>query len=243
MGQGSGGSVYDGIFQAANLASMNRLLRNSTFAPIFAAQMKDLMDTAFSAPSIGPLLQNTLGSYVPQTTIDAMKQFVADRITSIVSPTSGPPLMPLKLAVTSTPALVNGYPQVTTNTVALTGLSDAIRTRSVLVNGVAATWNPSFTDASPSTTSGMGTWSATVTGLRPGINRILIQARDANNAEIDRTYQDIWYSTGTMTTVSGTLPVATTTWTAAGGSTALRHTFAASSSRASPASCCARARR
>ena len=129
LGQGSGGSTYDGIFQAANVASMNRLLRNATFAPLYAAAMKELADGAFAPQNVGPLLQNTLGSYVPQTTIDAMKSFVANRITSIFAPTSGSPLIPTHLAVTSTPAAVNGYPQVTANTVDLSGIANAINTR------------------------------------------------------------------------------------------------------------------
>src|SRR5207248_602560 len=106
--------------------------------------------------------------------------------------------------------------QVTANTVNLTGVSNGILTRSVLVNGVAATWNASFT-GTIGTTTGMGTWSATVNNLRPGINKILIQSIGADGKEFDRTYQDIWYSTGTMTTVPATLPVGTTTWTPAGG--------------------------
>ncbi|HEV8606951.1 MAG TPA: lamin tail domain-containing protein, partial [Tepidisphaeraceae bacterium] len=217
LGVGGGTSTYDGIFQSANLAAMSRLLRNSTFAPMYAAAMKDLIDTTFAPQNIGALLDNTLGSYVPQATITAMKTFAANRITAILSPASGNPLVPLQLRVTSTPALVNGYPQVVANTAALSGQANAITTRSVLVNGVAATWTAGIVGASINTTTSMGGWSATVNGLRPGINRVLIQSLDGTGKELERTYQDIWYDTGAQTNVSGALAAGTTTWTPAGG--------------------------
>ncbi|HUU91758.1 MAG TPA: lamin tail domain-containing protein, partial [Phycisphaerae bacterium] len=53
--------------------------------------------------------------------------------------------------------------------------------------------------------------------LSPGINRLTVQALDETGAEVERTTLDVWYDTGSMTGVSGTLPAGTTTWAAAGG--------------------------
>ena len=49
--------TYNGVFQSIlNIPAMGRLLRNPTFAPMFAAAMKDLIDTTFSPTNIGALL-------------------------------------------------------------------------------------------------------------------------------------------------------------------------------------------
>ena len=52
--------------------------------------------------------------------------------------------------------------------------------------------------------------------LRPGVNRVVIQAFDATDTEIDRASVDVWYNTGSMVAKSGTL-AADEVWTAAGG--------------------------
>src|SRR5205814_10484628 len=140
-----------------------------------------------------------------------------NRITSILTPTSGNPPMPLKLSVTAAPGVVNGYPQVTTNSAVLSGQANAILTRSVLVNGVAASWTAGPPAGTPATGTTMGNWTVTLTNLHPGINRVLIQSLDASAKEVERTYEDIWYSTGTQVEVPATLPAGTTTWTAAAG--------------------------
>ena len=60
----------------------------------------------------------------------------------------------------------------------LAGKANAIRTRSVLVNGVPATW-----------TAWQATWNAASVALQPGINKVLIQSIDINNLEFERAAQ------------------------------------------------------
>ncbi|RIK80290.1 MAG: hypothetical protein DCC68_11305 [Planctomycetota bacterium] len=52
--------------------------------------------------------------------------------------------------------------------------------------------------------------------LKPGINRVLVQAFNADDAEVDHRTIDVWYEDGSVQNVSGTIN-ANTTWTAAGG--------------------------
>lgn len=63
------------------------------------------------------------------------------------------------------------------------------------------------------TLAGAGTGPA---GLNPGVNRVLVQAMDVDGNEIDRSTLDIWYDSGAMTPVSGTIAT-NTVWTAANG--------------------------
>ena len=53
--------------------------------------------------------------------------------------------------------------------------------------------------------------------LLPGLNRVVIQAFDATDKEIDRLGVDIWYDTGSVTAKTGGTLASDETWTAAAG--------------------------
>lgn len=113
---------------------------------------------------------------------------------------------PQPLTVTSVPASQSNYPHTTSHLVSLAGQADILRTHRVTVNGLPAAW-----------TATQAPWAIADVGLTPGINRVVIQAFDANDVQIDRFGLDIWYDTRVLTTkAGGTLPV-DETWTAAGG--------------------------
>jgi hypothetical protein len=61
-----------------------------------------------------------------------------------------------------------------------------------------------------------GRWTNSNVTLRPGLNRILIQALDASGNEFERSSLDIWYENGRPAKVSGSLR-SDTTWTSAAG--------------------------
>src|SRR2546421_75074 len=104
-----------------------------------------------------------------QSTRDAMKTWMAGRAAYVLSQ------IPLTLTAATTLPVVSGYPQTSVPSAALTGRGNAIDTRSVRVNGSLATWNA------------LGAaWTYTVTGLLPGINRVLVQAFGTNGTEIAR---------------------------------------------------------
>lgn len=52
--------------------------------------------------------------------------------------------------------------------------------------------------------------------LSPGVNHVLVEAKDAAGETVERKYVDVWYDDGTTTDVAGTL-AADTTWSAVNG--------------------------
>ncbi|MDB5304598.1 MAG: hypothetical protein JWM97_2147, partial [Phycisphaerales bacterium] len=210
-GGDTAGNANDGLFRAASLPTMSRFLKNPAFAPIYYQTLLALAKTTYAPGSINAILDNTLAGYVPQPTIDAMKTFAAARVAGVLAQ------IPTGVTATANAALlptVSGYPHTTSAGVAagsLTGSADPIKTASVKVNGQAAVW----TDWSAS-------WTAPALTFLPGINRVLVQALDANSNEVGRTYIDVWYDKGSMAAKSGTLTADAGTpgvarWTAANG--------------------------
>lgn len=178
---------------------LNAFMKHSAFAPIYYKHLKELIDGPFETANFNVLVDNTLNGLVTQTRIDSIKTFQSARTAFIATQ------IPLNISVTTSPAVQNGYPRSTTATTTLGGNANAITTRSVKVNGVAAAW-----------TAWTATWNAPSVALVPGINRVLIQAFDASNTEIEKTYFDVWYDDTSVVSVSGAITT-NTTWTAAGG--------------------------
>ncbi len=134
LGQNTG--LYnDPILQARGIPAIKRFLEHPQFAPRFYFHLRDLIGTVFSAGRINPFLDESLGDWVPPTTINRMKTFIAQRNTYILS------LIPSQLTIGTDLPQVSGYHQTDVNTVALYGTADAVETRSVLVNGHPTVWS------------------------------------------------------------------------------------------------------
>jgi hypothetical protein len=204
LGRGdTAGVVNESVFIATGVPAVSRLLKDPAIAPLYYAQLKDLATTIFAANTINPLLDHAVGAYAPAGAVDTMKQFAAARSAAVLAQ------VPAGVTATTSLTVQNGYPRTTaggTSAGALTGTADAVNTRSVLVNGAPATW-----------TAWSATWSSPTVTLRPGINRIVVQALDGTGKEIARTSIDVWRDTGATTNISGTLGAGTTTWSAASG--------------------------
>ena len=200
---GQGDTVPDyarTVFKACDIPVVNRLLKDPAVAPRYYAILKQQADTTFSAATVDPLLDEVLGGWVADSYIKSMKEFVAIRRTSVLAQIA------TGIAVQSGLPVVSGYPRTANGSVALTGIADAIRTRTVLVGGITATWTP-----------WEATWSVSGVPLNPGVNRVVVQALDENQIEVARAVIQIWRDTGTPTTVAGGALAADTRWTAAGG--------------------------
>ncbi|MCX5672247.1 MAG: lamin tail domain-containing protein, partial [Planctomycetota bacterium] len=200
LGQGGGCDLARPIWQATNIAALNRFMKFPDFAPRYYAALKDLADTVFSADDLNPLLDQLLGGWVDPNTIQNMKNYAATRRTNVLAQ------IPLSLSITSPETVQSGYPRTAYATTSLTGTANAINTRSVKVNGVAATW-----------TQWSASWSAAGIALNPGINRLVVQAFDSDGMEIDRSTIDVWRDTGAGTTVAGGTISANTVWSPASG--------------------------
>jgi Lamin Tail Domain/CotH kinase protein len=196
---------------------LHPFLIHPQFAREYLAEVKRQVDGPFSAAQFAEIANETLGGVVSTSVINAMKTFHNARLAYIAS------VMPLSLSginatTTGGTALTvtNGYPRSTAAVCNLLGKSDCTRTTSVKVNGVVATYTPWKVTTVSSFATSIGDWQANSVALTPGLNRVLVQAFDAANAEIERTYFDVWYDDTTVASVSGAI-AANSTWTAAGG--------------------------
>ncbi|MDO8540573.1 MAG: lamin tail domain-containing protein [Opitutaceae bacterium] len=191
-------------------------LRHPTFGALYFAKLQQLLRGPLSIANFNALADQILTGVVDAAQIADRKAWYALRHAYV----SG--LVNADLSVTRGPAVDvrTGYARSTAATCNLAGKSDPARTQSVKVNGVAATYVPwkvaTTTASSNSYTVAIGEWSLTDVELRPGINRVLIQAFDAAGAEIERIHSEVWYDDSSVANVSGTITT-DTTWTAAGG--------------------------
>jgi hypothetical protein len=196
------GSITENVFQMTTLPALNRFMKHPDFTPIYYRTLKLLADTAFAPEQLNPFLDELLGGagYVPTTTIDAVKAWAAQRHTNVLSQ--------IPLALTISPPALNqqgGYFFTSQPTLDLSGQANGLETRAVRVNGVAATWE-----------AWQRTWSIAGLPLRPGLNRVVVQALDFGGRRIDSQALDVWYDDGSLAQAPATIS-SDTTWTAAGG--------------------------
>ncbi|MBI5385083.1 MAG: lamin tail domain-containing protein [Verrucomicrobia bacterium] len=185
----------------ANVPVLRRFMSHPAFAPIYYRELKQLCDTVFHPSQLNPLFDQFLtgwGVGPDEATITGMKTYAANRRTIVLSQ------IPLALTLANNFSLSNGLPYTTAANLTLFGFGHSIDTRQVLVNGVQATW--SAFDAR---------WTNTV-ALAPGVNRVVVQALNADGVEFARLERDIWLDDASVQTVSGAI-TSDTAWTAANG--------------------------
>ena len=196
LGQGDSTANYTkSIFDAAigggnrpGIPALNRLMKHPLYAPRYFEILKNLCDTTCAPAQINPLLQQALGGWVPSSYIQSMQVAADRRRTNVLNQ------IPLSLTITHGLAVQSGYPRTTSPTVNLSGVANAIKTRVVLVNGVAASWS-----------AWEARWTRSGVTLQPGINRVLVQSLDGEGAEVERRTLDIWYDTTILSIGGGTL--------------------------------------
>ncbi|HKQ38469.1 MAG TPA: lamin tail domain-containing protein, partial [Verrucomicrobiae bacterium] len=189
------GNITENIFQAADFtdqASVANFFTWPDFVPIFYDELYRLATTTFSPEQLFPIFDRYLNGWVPPDRIDSMKTFAANRRAYILSQ------IPLNVSVTPTLPLANGYYQAPGSTVSLSGRANAIRTRSVRVNGIPASWD-----------ARNAAWSVSGLPLNPGVNRVVISSFDENGVEFDTGAADVWYDIGSLNSVSGAISVNT----------------------------------
>ncbi|GAG89950.1 unnamed protein product, partial [marine sediment metagenome] len=145
----NGSSSSREIFRATGLPTIEQFLTHPEFVPRYYFHLKNLIETTFSEEQMEPFLDNLLGGFFPAGPIDNMKDFVRRRNEHVLS------LIPSALTIETSLPQSYGYYRTIIPSADISGQIDAIRTRSILVNGVPAAYSPFE-----------GTWS-TGTGL-PG---------------------------------------------------------------------------
>ena len=200
LGQGGSPDYSRTVFEACAIPALNRLLKHPAIAPRYYAILKEQAETTFSTSKISALFDQVLKGWVPDAYINAMKQFVELRRANVLAQ------IPQGVTIVSDLSIASGFPKTTAQPIALRGTADAIHARSVLVNGVPATWTP-----------WTASWSADGITLNPGINRVVVQALDSAAKEVGRASIDLWYDNGKTTAVAAGILPTDTAWSAAGG--------------------------
>ena len=209
------GKATDTSSNIDNVPRIERFLRHPSFVGRYYAYLKDEIKTTFSPEKINPLLDQALSGYVPQSTINNVKQFIADRNAYVL--TKIPPLF----SISSDLSISKGYYKTTSATLATLKAAFTDNTTeplSVRVNGQLADWARVSDKWWPSETDPRWTISTNIT-LKPGINRVIVQTFDDPNGtgnEVERGDIDIWYSTS-GSTVPNPLTAPNTVLNAASG--------------------------
>ena len=68
-----------------SLPVISRFLTHPVFVGRYYAQLTDLAETVFSPERVNPFVENTLGDWVPQATIESIETFVAARRRYVLS--------------------------------------------------------------------------------------------------------------------------------------------------------------
>lgn len=209
LGSGTRSTTYaDGLFKmfgsgTHRIPVLERLIQHPSVAPMYYEELKVLSDSLFASEWMDPLLDQLASGFAPGPQIDGaiatMKAFNASQRAYVIGE------VPLGITTTDALPIQSGYPRTTGSSVALSGRANAITTRSVRVNGKAASWS-----------AWEAVWSANSVTLHPGINRMLIQAFDASGQETDRATHDVWFDDGSLAAAGGAI-AANTVWSAAGG--------------------------
>jgi hypothetical protein len=162
------------------LPVVKRFITHNAFAPLYLKTLRELAEGLFAPENLNPLLDNVLGDWVGPKEVERMKAFNANQVAYVLS------LIPGKFEVTSTFEITKGYPTVTRSDVVFSGKADAVRTGSVLVNGLPAQY-----------TAWKGEWSIAL-DLHPGVNLLVTQAYDSEGREIAYNESYILYETGAL---------------------------------------------
>jgi hypothetical protein len=193
-------TIVTGVGSYNGVDGLQRFFGRPEIIRQYYQALLDVTDQLFRPEKLDPLFDQVLGTFTPADRIAAMKRFVVNRRAAVLAQ------IPQSITITTGPAESDGFVHARSTAISLTGRAHAARTRRVTVNGQPAVW-----------TALQAEWSVSNVGILPGINRIVVQAFDANDTEIDRSSVDIRSDIGVPTTKAGGTLGADETWTAAGG--------------------------
>jgi CotH protein/lamin tail-like protein/parallel beta helix pectate lyase-like protein len=216
LGLTSGDHRYDSLFQAVDVAAIDRFLTHPEIAPKYYQTLKELIETVFAPEQFHPFVDHLLSGWVTTSRIDQIKSFVADRNAYVLSK------IPQEFTIQSDLPDNQGYSFTTSSLLTqdnIHGAANAIETYAVRINGQLADWQPVYGDPD----SAQCKW-AIATGdqiqLQPGINRIIVQTYDDPNGVgnvLVKEQMDVWYDDGDIGNVPNPLTESDTVLDAASG--------------------------
>ena len=169
------GGKTSSIWRAIQVPAVKRFLTHPTFARLYYQELQRQIQTAFSPEVINPLIDQLLGDFVSQEKRDQMKRFIAARNEFVLSQ------IPPQELTYQVNLPFDGYAHTDQSTVSIQGKADPIQTAQVLVNGLDDDWDPVT-----------GKWALPDLPLHPGVNRIWIEALNAENQIVATRYVDLW---------------------------------------------------
>lgn len=193
------------LFSYENVNGMARLFTHPDTVGMYYAAILELANGALNPERVNALIDQTLGPWASAQVVQNYKDNYAARRSYVLSQ------IPTELTVASslpTQGPLSIYRTTNASTVNLSGVAPAGITRSVTVNGVAATYN-----------GRTGQWSLPLLPLNPGLNRLQVRALDGAGGTgdlVDSASIDVWYDRGAMTEVTS-IGAGNVTWTAAAG--------------------------
>ena len=202
---GQGDKSYDPqypIMNYANVDGLRRLLSHPDVIQRYYQQFDDLVDSIFAPERFPYITEQFLGAWVPNSVIEGARgidAFVEERTTGILGTGESSALIPTAFSWDA-PVLRDGMAYTQTGDIALSGTFNASSTRSLSINGqvvAESDWSQEH-----------GRWSLDYGDLLPGINRLTVQAfaeARGTGQEVGRHAIDVWYDTGTMQHVTGTI--------------------------------------
>jgi len=138
LGTGSQSQTDDSIwdYRRTGLHGLSRLLSEPEVVQMYYAQLLELSETVFSPGTLNPLIDQAL-AWAPAAVRENMKTFAVQRVANVRGQVSNDPL-----SVQCSLPVSGGYPRTTDGTVGLSGTAGGAYTRSVVLNGRAAEWDP-----------------------------------------------------------------------------------------------------
>ncbi|MEX2189045.1 MAG: Ig-like domain-containing protein, partial [Pirellulales bacterium] len=126
----------DGSFTGDTLPLFNAFFHDAKIVGMYYGHLRDLIENVFSKPQLDALIDNLLGGWINNDTINRLKTFADQRRAYVLS------LLPTALTVTSNLPTVSGYPQtINPAAVAFNGVADVAATRKILVGGTEMNWD------------------------------------------------------------------------------------------------------
>ncbi len=136
MQQGNNtGSVDQSILTYREVDGLARFFSNPEIVSRYYRQVVDLIETTFKPEVINPLIDRILGSFVAPANLVAMKQFVEARSAAVLAQ------IPREFRIDNSLPVVNGLAHTTSPTLGLSGVADAAKTQSVMVDGQLAAFD------------------------------------------------------------------------------------------------------
>ncbi|MBL9134419.1 MAG: lamin tail domain-containing protein, partial [Verrucomicrobiales bacterium] len=190
--------IQTGIFQATAVRSVDRLLKHPEFAPLYYRELDRLMQGPCSPAQVEAVARYWLKDVADAGVIDEMTRYARLRAEAVAAQ------IPRTLSIVHTLPTALGYPRATEPTVVLSGQANAVTTRSVRINGTETPW-----------IAWQARWTNAAVPLRPGLNRIIVQALDIHQVVTEERTLDIWFDTPVESIISEPELTRDVTWTVA----------------------------